>query len=361
MIRSALVAARPIGCTALAWLAQPSARPILLALAALVAGQAVFALYDIAVLGLPLVREEPAAFGAGRMAQSLFLLVVSAMLVAALVRARAKPSMLDTKSLGPGEIVAALVLMGGAAAATALFLADPSAFHAGAQEDRALEWMSALLLIGGAGLLAIHAVRRSNALPARLLAAGLCIALAVIGLEEISWGQRLFGFATPEPLAEVNWQQEFNFHNVQTDLFETVYYAGAWLFLILLPLVRDLFPAQVKTHPLISLVPQRGAALLGVPLLWFDYGHWNLFAIQLGAWLGLFALVAWALAARRRADAVEAAMFALAAAALVIGKTLFLAWGPAAVDLPDPTEYKEFFIALGFAGYAVSVARSTRN
>jgi hypothetical protein len=32
--------------------------------------------------------------------------------------------------------------------------------------------------------------------------------------EEISWGQRIFGFKTPEPLAQVNKQDELNLHNL---------------------------------------------------------------------------------------------------------------------------------------------------
>ncbi len=33
--------------------------------------------------------------------------------------------------------------------------------------------------------------------------------------EEISWGQRIFGFATPEKLEEKNVQEEFNIHNLE--------------------------------------------------------------------------------------------------------------------------------------------------
>jgi hypothetical protein len=212
--------------------------------------------------------------------------------------------------------------------------------------------VSALLLLAGGGLFAWRAARRRDGPIAMLVAAGLCLVLAVIGLEEISWGQRLFGFATPETLAEINWQQEFNFHNVQTDLFETLYYAGAAAFLILLPLLRDLLPGPAAAHPLMAFAPRRGVALLSLPLLWFDYGHWNLYAVQLGAMLALFATIAWSRAAGRRGDRGEAALFAFAAVALVVGKLLYLVWGPTMVDLPDATEYKEFFIALGFAGYA---------
>lgn len=34
--------------------------------------------------------------------------------------------------------------------------------------------------------------------------------------EEISWGQRILGFQTPEPLSQVNRQEEFNLHNLST-------------------------------------------------------------------------------------------------------------------------------------------------
>ena len=44
------------------------------------------------------------------------------------------------------------------------------------------------------------------------------LGLAVLFLfgagEEISWGQRILGFQTPEPLSEVNRQEEFNIHNL---------------------------------------------------------------------------------------------------------------------------------------------------
>lgn len=33
--------------------------------------------------------------------------------------------------------------------------------------------------------------------------------------EEISWGQRIFNFSTPETLVEINVQQEFNIHNIE--------------------------------------------------------------------------------------------------------------------------------------------------
>ena len=100
-----------------------------------------------------------------------------------------------------------------------------------------------------------------------------------MAMEEISRGQRLFGFATPETLAQMNWQGEFNLHNIQTDLSELIYYAGASLFLGLLPLLRDLVPPAAAAHPLFAFVPRRGVALVAAPAAAFNYGHWNLLPV----------------------------------------------------------------------------------
>ena len=222
--------------------------------------------------------------------------------------------------------------------------------------DLPLEWASALLLLGAGGGLAIHALRHRRDVLGLILAGGLALVLVVIAMEEISWGQRLFGFATPETLAELNWQSEFNFHNVQTDLSETAYYFGAGVFLILLPLLRDLLPLRVASHPLLALAPRRSVALVSAPVAMFNYGHWNLLPIQLTILLALWALLAWARAAARRSDGREQALFLAAALAVLAGQALFLAFGSAMPDLPDATEYKEYFIALGFAWYAATVA-----
>ncbi len=48
------------------------------------------------------------------------------------------------------------------------------------------------------------------------------IALVFIAGEEISWGQRIFEFTTPEFLRDLNRQNEFNVHNLQTISFKLV-------------------------------------------------------------------------------------------------------------------------------------------
>lgn len=48
------------------------------------------------------------------------------------------------------------------------------------------------------------------------------IAMFIGAGEEISWGQRIIGFSTPEGIAEINVQDEFNFHNINFNLVNGV-------------------------------------------------------------------------------------------------------------------------------------------
>lgn len=67
--------------------------------------------------------------------------------------------------------------------------------------------------------------------------------------EEISWGQRIFGFHTPEPLAQVNKQDEMNLHNLSvfenSELFtaDRLFDAFWFLFAVFTPAVALLLPA----------------------------------------------------------------------------------------------------------------------
>ena len=51
----------------------------------------------------------------------------------------------------------------------------------------------------------------------------------VVAGEEISWGQRVFGWETPQTVAEVNLQQETNLHNLYNEYFVQIYYGFALL------------------------------------------------------------------------------------------------------------------------------------
>ncbi|MEW6776805.1 MAG: hypothetical protein AB1405_10960 [Bdellovibrionota bacterium] len=96
-------------------------------------------------------------------------------------------------------------------------------FEASLQEDAWAEWGTFFAFLG-AGFFFVNALSETFGKDGRLQGeargpanrAGLLLlalfCLAVAG-EEISWGQRVFGFVPPKAFLELNFQQELNFHN----------------------------------------------------------------------------------------------------------------------------------------------------
>ncbi|WP_369130167.1 hypothetical protein [Modestobacter roseus] len=146
------------------------------------------------------------------------------------------------------------------------------------REDNVVEWLQfAVCLLAAvlAGAAAVRLGRRRELLPAVLMIAVALGALLLAG-EEISWGQRVFAFTTPEDLAAVNQQAEVNVHNVRVAgefSLQAVFKVVSWLMgvaglaLALLvrgprPVLRGPFWARV-TPPLCA-VP----GFLGMALYW---------------------------------------------------------------------------------------------
>lgn len=67
---------------------------------------------------------------------------------------------------------------------------------------------------------------------AMILAIAMVLLLGLMVGEELSWGQRIFGWGTPSFLAEINSQSEINLHNINTQLAQNILYFGGWLLLI---------------------------------------------------------------------------------------------------------------------------------
>lgn len=78
-------------------------------------------------------------------------------------------------------------------------------------EDGPFESMTAASAIAAAGLLAVSAVR--TRWWARWLLVALAAAAFGFGMEEISWGQRIFGIHGHDAIVSRNWQGETNLHN----------------------------------------------------------------------------------------------------------------------------------------------------
>lgn len=106
----------------------------------------------------------------------------------------------------------------------------PPLFHVLVNEDRFLQWLQFMGFFTASltAILISYRLRKKNLL--------LCLAFAVVALgcffvagEEISWGQRILGFATPHEWAAINSQNETTIHNVDEVPFNvTMMLIGAY-------------------------------------------------------------------------------------------------------------------------------------
>ena len=132
-------------------------------------------------------------------------------------------------------------------------------------EDSLLEWTQVVAMLAVAVLLGLTAATlasRREWVWAALFGLGAFAAIIVVG-EEISWGQRLLGIATPTVLGQVNTQGETNLHNVRGVLVSLnfVSMVGAGV-LAILPLVvvavrslgRSISPLAYRVVPPLALV-----------------------------------------------------------------------------------------------------------
>lgn len=116
-----------------------------------------------------------------------------------------------------------------------------------AAEDGPVEWATAVALLAAAAVAAFTALRPAGG--RRGLHAVTWVGLTLLCLfaagEEISWGQRIFSFATPEFFLQHNAQRETNLHNlvvagvkVNKLVFSQLMMVAAALFLLVLPVLH---------------------------------------------------------------------------------------------------------------------------
>ena len=125
------------------------------------------------------------------------------------------PRQIDFRQLALGAI--------GAVGLTGVFAiwahVDPASLRVWCMEDGPLENGTAVMF-GLAGVGFAVTMRRSSFLkaaghPAAYIFTGCWVFLMIFFMgEEMSWGQRFLGIETPEAIARVNVQREFNVHNL---------------------------------------------------------------------------------------------------------------------------------------------------
>ncbi|MBW8011292.1 MAG: hypothetical protein FVQ83_08635 [Chloroflexi bacterium] len=122
-------------------------------------------------------------------------------------------------------------------------------------EDGLFEYLTAINYLAASLLIAISiwSVRKldslRNARNYKVIITTLTLILIfffVIGMEEISWGQRIIGWETPTPLTRLNYSDETNIHNIFTPFFKNLY-RGFGLFFLISLIVGWLFVR--RWHP----------------------------------------------------------------------------------------------------------------
>lgn len=222
-------------------------------------------------------------------------------------------------------VVANLLLLGAIAWFGWLRAAHPAAYYVSVQEDQALEWASFWSFFVAGVVFAIAARRRRRAtgtLPWFFI--GLAVFCVLVAMEEISWGQRVFGHRPPDYFLAENYQQEINLHNiVGTELRMGVFRAIILGYGVLLPLValipygRRVLDRLGIVAPPIELTPAMFA------LFWVHLQYpWKFTAEIIEGALGFAFLFVGMVSARRFARPSTQASLAAAAGLPVLVITL---------------------------------------
>lgn len=259
------------------------------------------------------------------------------------------------------ETATILVLIAGSMLLTAVMAASPATFKSLVLEDGLVEWASAALLFAGAGAAGVALVRTRHArLIERLFLAGLTALLLLIGLEEVSWFQRLLGFATPDWLSS-NWQGEFNFHNVSTSLSELIYYVGSALLLVGGRVLLALPDRPAWIGHFRRYAPATPALVAGALSCAFNWDLWLVVLIEAGFALAAGMLVVEAVVAWRAGRSSTAMLLILGLIAAVAVQVTFLMLGARMGRSWDATEARELLTAAGVALYALQFALAPRR
>lgn len=336
--------------------------PFAVALSAGVLAVVGFSLYDLIVLDrLPHV-EGPPRFDGYHLLRMAALLALSAWIVASLPNTAWA---VGARSGSARRRLGRLCWLGSFAVSgcAMLFLVSPYRFNALSLEDRPVEWAGALLLLAGAVVAVLTSfrlrdIRGRGSRTAGVLTLAFGVLLFVLGMEELSWMQRVFAIDTPAAFSG-NRQRELNLHNFITNEAETLFYTGAFVLLILLPFVCR--AAAASAPPGLHVVlPGPAVAVAAAPMAAYNWDMWNIVPVQMTFWLTLMLMATAAWRCYRRDDALWRA-YGVLAVCLAFAQAIFIAFGDALVRGWEVTEYKEFFIAVGMFVFAMQIWSGVRS
>jgi hypothetical protein len=326
-------------------------------------------LLDVLVLRMSLLAEGPPAYTPFHLLRTALMAACSGLLVGTVRRSVSLPTpgagtvatcqvsrSTPVRTFPNGVFwivcVVSLLLLG-------LFLYDPYEFFVLGSEDHPVETLSAVMCFIASAACAVVAwtlLRETDAgMGVCSAACALSVGMFLIGMEEISWFQRILSYPTPFFLQ--NEQKEMNFHNFATGYFENLYYCGMFVLLIVAPFVADETRWLRRWKPAFFYVPSRGILYVAAWAFAYNYDMWNQLTTQLCFFVTLFILIQ---DARRAAHPAPRWALGFLTVAFAVTQGLFLIFGHRSVRVWDVTEYKEFLLPLAVVIYSLELVQQAK-
>jgi hypothetical protein len=236
-----------------------------------------------------------------------------------------------------------------------LFIFQPSDFQELSKEDSILEWGSALLVFGSCFIMLYSLIKNSHGITnsklIRFSLGFLSFCFFVMAMEEVSWFQRVIEIETPTSFQD-NYQNEINLHNFATDYIENIYYFATFVFLVVFPLLRFLFPFLSNNNFLKTFIPRPFIGVIGAVACAYNFDMWNIIFTQITFYSSLVILCIFAIFSSVRN---ERFLIWSTVILMVTSQILFLVNGEKFDRIWELTEYKEFLIALALFIYSWDV------
>jgi hypothetical protein len=288
----------------------------------------------------------------GKLVRSLIILISIFALLWSLIGGRKPKSTLDKINSTPWDTLFILVAFLVSSVILALFIFEPSIFNDLSLEDGPIEWGSALFLFGSCIITTISLLKSRYVLniqkTTKLSLAFLSLVFFVMAMEEVSWFQRVLEIDTPKAF-DANLQDEMNLHNFATDYIENIYYFGAFLFLVVLPFLRFLFPYISSNDYLRIFVPRPFIGVIGSIACAYNFDMWNVIFTQIAFFGSIVILFVFAIFSSNKNEQ-HVVLFAILL--IAITQVLFLVNGENFARLWEVTEYKELLIPLALFIYS---------
>lgn len=263
---------------------------------------------------------------------------------------RLKQAIQKKNTVGDLLFTAAIVLF---LATSILMIWFPQIFNDHVSEVRIISLSQELFILAGFALLLVCAIRAISVplpkifgIPGWLLLSLISGCVFFLLLEEISFGQHIFGWATPDKF-EGNAQSETNLHNFYTYHFEVVYYWAAMMCFMILPLIK-LLPISQKFPKIFYYIPPVEFALAAVPIATLMYISWSIVALQFQFFL---ALAICGILYLRSEGVVKLKIGALLLSVAICLYTLIF-FGEQLIDGYEPSEMRELAISIYIVAYA---------